>query len=102
MSRRRGRSELTPVGSLVPRVLDDLGFGSAARVVRLAERWEEIVGPEVARHCRPDAFRGDVLHASVDSSVWCQELRLRAPRLLEALRRELGDDAPTDLFFHLG
>ena len=75
MIRRRNkrRSELEPVGQLVPRVLGDLGLATSARVLRLAEHWEEAVGAEVARHCRPTALRDGILElpgwvASVDSS----------------------------------
>ena len=85
----------------MPRVLSELGFDASARVVRVAERWQEAVGPEVASHSRPTALRADRLEVSVDSSVWCQQLQLRAPELLSALRRVLGDDAPSDLWFHV-
>ena len=97
----RAKGELEAVGKLVPRVLHELGFDVSARVVRVAERWEEAVGPEVASHCWPTALRADRLEVSVDSSVWCQQLQLRAPELLEALRQALGEDAPTRLRFHL-
>jgi predicted nucleic acid-binding Zn ribbon protein len=82
-------------------VLEDLGFDAAVRVVRIAERWEEAVGPEIARHCQPTAFRDGLLEASVDSSAWCQELQLRAPELLAELRRVLGDEAPTALLLRV-
>jgi predicted nucleic acid-binding Zn ribbon protein len=100
----RGRAQGEPerVGRIVPRVLEDLGFEAALRVVRIAERWEEAVGPEIARHCRPSALEGATLEATVDSSVWCQELRLRAPEILAALHRVLGDEAPADLRLRLG
>jgi predicted nucleic acid-binding Zn ribbon protein len=99
---KRRKGELEPIGRLVPRVLTDLGLDSAARVVRVAERWEEAVGPEIARHCQPVALRGERLEVRVDSSVWCQQLQLRAPEILAALARVLGDDAPRDLWFRLG
>jgi predicted nucleic acid-binding Zn ribbon protein len=99
---KRRQGELEPLARLVPRVLTDLGLDSAARVVRVAERWEEAVGPEIARHCQPLALRGERLEARVDSSVWCQQLQLRAPEILAALARVLGDDAPEELFFRLG
>ena len=89
------------VGRLVPRVLEELGFDAAVRVVRIAERWEEAVGPEIARHCQPTALDGATLEATVDSSAWCQELRLRSPEILAALRRTFGDDAPADLRLRL-
>jgi predicted nucleic acid-binding Zn ribbon protein len=87
---------------VVPRVLEDLGLDAALRVVRIAERWEEIAGPEIARHCQPTAFQGRTLEATVDSSAWCQELRLRAPQILAALRRAFGDDAPEELRVRVG
>ena len=83
-------------------MLRELGLDETARVLRIAERWEEALGPELARHCRPQALRGDVLEASVDSSVWCQQLQLRAPEILEGLRRVLGEDAPSKLWLRVG
>ena len=98
----RGRREPEALSGLLPRVLGDLGLDASARVLRVAERWEEAVGTEVARHCRPTALRGEKLEASVDSSVWCQQLQLRAPEILQALRRVLGEDAPSDLRLRVG
>jgi len=100
---RRRPSQPVSIGQLVPTVLDELGIGGSARIVRVVECWKDAVGPEVARHCRPISFReADVLEAEVDSSVWCQQLKLRAPQLLAALRNALGDDAPRDLRFRVG
>ncbi len=99
MTRAKGEPEA--IGKLVPQVLRELGFDASARVVRVAERWQEAVGPEVASHSRPTALRADRLEVSVDSSVWCQQLQLRAPELLAALRRVLGDDAPSALWFRI-
>ncbi len=93
MRRRKGRPE--PIGGLVQQVLQDLGEGEAVRVLRIAERWEDAVGHEVAQHCRPTALRGSLLLASVDSSVWCQQLQLRTPEILAGLARVFGEDAPT-------
>jgi predicted nucleic acid-binding Zn ribbon protein len=90
------------LASLLPSVLRELGFDEMARVLRIAERWEEALGPELARHCRPEALRGEVLEARVASSVWCQQLQLRTPEILEGLRRVLGDDAPSKLWLRVG
>jgi predicted nucleic acid-binding Zn ribbon protein len=98
----RGRREPRALGSLVAGVLGDLGLGEATAIIRIVERWEAVVGPEIARHCRPTAVRGGTLEATVDSSVWCNELTLQRRRILDALRRELGDDAPSDLRLFVG
>jgi predicted nucleic acid-binding Zn ribbon protein len=99
---KRRKSQPEAVGGLIAQVLEDLGATAGARVARIAERWEEAVGPEIARHCRPTGLRGSVLEASVDSSVWCQQLQLQAPSMLEALRTTFGDDAPSELWFRVG
>ena len=83
-------------------VLGDLGLEAAARSYRIGERWEEAVGSEIARHCRPVALRGGRLEACVDSSVWCQQLQLQTPQILASLREVLGDEAPRDLRFRVG
>lgn len=102
MSRRRGRSQPERLGALVPRVLGDLGLEEAARALRVAERWEAVVGEEVARHSRPTGLRGNVLEVTVDSSVWSQQLQMRRPELLASLREALGPDAPRDLWLRVG
>ncbi len=101
MSRAR-KSRPEPLGSLVARVLEDIGAGDSARVMRIAECWEEAVGPEIAAHCRPTALRGGVLEATVDSSVWCQQLQLRGPEIIEALRAARPAEAPSELWFRVG
>ena len=89
------------VGALVPSVLRDLGLDESARALRIADCWSGAVGAEVASHARPVALRNGALEVQVDSSAWCQTLRLRTPQLLDGLARALGDDAPRALWFRL-
>lgn len=98
----RGRREPQGLRSLVTGVMGDLGLGDATAIIEVAERWEAAVGTDVARHARPSMLRAGLLEAQVDSSVWCQELTLRRREILAALRRELGDRAPTELRFFVG
>jgi len=101
MSRAR-KSRPEPLGALVARVLEDIGAGAGAQVLRIADRWEAAVGTEIAAHCRPTGLRGGVLEVSVDSSVWCQQLQLQGPEILEALRAEMPAEAPSELWFRVG
>ena len=89
------------VGLLVPGVLRDLGLDESARALRIEEGWEAAVGAEVAAHCRPVVLRNGELEAHVDSSAWCQTLRLRAPELLDRLAHAFGPDAPHAIWFRL-
>ena len=102
MSRpRRPKSRPEAVGGLIDRVLADLGAGTTARAVRIADHWLDAVGPEIADHSRPVAIRGDVLEVSVETSVWCQQLQLRIPEILAGLRRSVGDDAPARVWLRV-
>ena len=101
MTRRRPSGPPERVGTLVPSVLRDLGLDESARALRIQERWRGAVGAEVAAHARPVVLRNGALEVQVDSSAWCQTLRLRAPELQDALARELGEDAPRALWFRL-
>ena len=102
--RRRPGSAQEPqaVGKAVDRVLGDLGLETAQAAFAIGRQWADIAGEEAALHSRPVAVRGATLEVVVDSSVWCQELQLRRPALLEALKRVAGDDAPTDLRLRVG
>jgi len=104
LSRRRGRRKGTPtrVGDLIGQVLGDFGLDTVAKAHQIGARWEEIVGAQVAAHCRPLGLRGDVLELEVDSPVWSQQLQLRKPELLAALARSFGADAPRELRFQVG
>ena len=101
MSRPR-KSEPEALGKWVQRVLEDLGAGDGARVLRIVEHWEEAVGSEIAQHCRPTALRGNVLEATVDTSVWCRQLQLRGPEILAALQAVMPEEAPSRLWFRVG
>lgn len=100
--RPRRRRDPAALGSVVSQVLGELGLEEARASLRIHERWEEAVGPEVARHCQPVSMRGGVLEAETDTSVWCQQLQLQRPIILEALRRLHGDDAPRELRLRVG
>jgi predicted nucleic acid-binding Zn ribbon protein len=90
------------VGDLVGQVLGELGLEGVALAHRIGEQWEEIVGPQVALHCRPKGLRGEVLELEVDSPVWSQQLQLRKTELLAKLGERLGSAAPRELRFQVG
>lgn len=83
-------------------VLASMDLDLAAPAAAIGDNWEAIVGREVAEHCRPIGVKAGVLHADVDSSVWCQQLHLRSPEILSALKEFLGSAAPTNLRFRVG
>ena len=102
MRRRRRRSQPRELSGVLGQVLDELGMDSAAAAFRIGERWSELVGADVAAHCRPTEVRGRLLEVEVESPVWAQQLQLQRPAMLAALRRELGEAAPAELSYRVG
>jgi predicted nucleic acid-binding Zn ribbon protein len=90
------------VGGLVGKVLGDLGLDGVALAHRIGVQWEDIVGPQVAAHCRPLGIRAGVLELQVESPVWAQQLQLRKTELLERLADRFGAEAPRELRFQVG
>lgn len=99
---RRRKGKFTSVGDLVGQVLGDLGLDGVALAHRIGAQWPEVVGPQVAEHCRPLGIRGGVLELEVDSPVWSQQLQLRKTELLARLVEHFGDQAPRELRFQVG
>ena len=98
--RRKGRME--PVGDLVGKVLGELGLDGVALAHRIGSEWSEIVGEQVAAHCRPLGLRAGVLEVEVDSPVWSQQLQLRKTEILQNLRGRYERQAPREVRFQVG
>ncbi len=71
----------------------DLTAGALSAVF---SRWEEIVGPAVARHVRPIRFSGGALVVAVDQPAWATQVRALGPGLLARVG-EVGGVVPERL-----
>jgi predicted nucleic acid-binding Zn ribbon protein len=86
-----------PFGSAIARLMAERAWGTSVAVGGVIGRWEQIVGDEVAAHCRPDTFEDGVLTVGTDSTAWATQVRLLAPRVLARLSDELGAGVVTRL-----
>ena len=67
--------------------VQERGFAERLSIYRAYGQWEEIVGPEVARHVRPGHVQRGVLYVVADSGVWAQEFSFARTAVLQALHR---------------
>jgi predicted nucleic acid-binding Zn ribbon protein len=74
----------------VGRLVRDHGWDLDLRVHAVFGRWEELVGPQVGGHSRPEAFEDGRLVVRTDSTAWATQLRLLAPTVVRRLNEELG------------
>ena len=58
-------------------------------------RWAEIVGAEVADHCKPETLVDGKLVVRTDATAWATQLKLMAPTLVRRLNEELGHGTVT-------
>jgi predicted nucleic acid-binding Zn ribbon protein len=79
----------------IGRLIAEQGWGTDVRVHGVFSRWEHLVGPEVAQHCKPEAFADGKLVVRTDSTAWATQMRLLAPTVLRRLNEELGDGTVT-------
>jgi predicted nucleic acid-binding Zn ribbon protein len=63
--------------------------------------WLAAVGERVAAVTTPVAERAGTLTVECSDAVWAQELNLMQEQLLEQLRQQLGEQAPSALRFRL-
>jgi predicted nucleic acid-binding Zn ribbon protein len=55
-------------------------------------RWEEIVGDDVAAHCRPVSITGHTLLVEASDSTWASELRWLENEVVARLSEVCGSD----------
>jgi predicted nucleic acid-binding Zn ribbon protein len=67
------------------------GFPSAFELGMLRERWEDVVGAQLAAHCRPRSLDQGVLVVVAETGAWAAELRFHAATLLSRLQAIVPD-----------
>jgi predicted nucleic acid-binding Zn ribbon protein len=63
--------------------------------------WSRVVGEQLAARATPVSERDGTLTIECADAVWSQELDLMQDQLLERLRAELGEMAPSGLRFRV-
>lgn len=83
------------VSSVFGRLIRDRGWSTPVAVGSVLTRWADLVGPEIALHCRPESFEDSVVRVRTSSTAWATQLRLMSPVLLRRFDEELGPGVVT-------
>jgi hypothetical protein len=100
--RRSRMAHAARAGDLLDGLLHGWGLDERLKQYRALIVWDEVVGPQIAAHTKPEKIRDGILEVSVDQPVWMQQLQLLKPQLLNKLNARLGDGALRDLFLKRG
>jgi predicted nucleic acid-binding Zn ribbon protein len=60
-------------------------------------RWEQLVGPEIAAHVRPQSVRAGVLTLAADEPAWAAQLRYMVEDLLARIHGEANAHQITEI-----
>ena len=83
------------ISSVFSRLIRDRGWSTPVAVGSVLTRWPQLVGPEIALHCRPESFENSVVRVRTSSTAWATQLRLMTPMLLQRFDQELGSGVVT-------
>lgn len=82
-------------------VLDDLissrRWGDRLRGASVFDRWSEVVGEDLAQHCRPVRLKGGVLTVAASSPTWATQLRYLTGQLALNVNAALGEPQVTSV-----
>lgn len=81
--------------STIDRLVADRGWNTDVAVAGALSRWDQIVGPQIAQHCRAEGYADGVLTVRADSTAWATQVRLLAATLVRRLNEDLGDGTVT-------
>lgn len=79
-----------PLGASVGDLVRDRQWEDTLRSAGIPARWPQLVGADIAEHCRPERLEAGVLTCVAESTAWATQIRLLAPTILARLRADLG------------
>jgi predicted nucleic acid-binding Zn ribbon protein len=98
---RRGEDP-RPLRDSLAEVSADLGFPQPDALAFLIQEWENLVGADVAPHCRLTSLRDGVLRVTVDTAPRGTQLRYMERELVDRAQGLLGPGAVRELRVRVG
>jgi predicted nucleic acid-binding Zn ribbon protein len=80
------------LGDAVAELVSDRDWTKTLTAAGLLPRWAQIVGPEIAAHCKPERLVDGELTCATESTAWATQLRLMNRQILARIAAEVGPD----------
>jgi predicted nucleic acid-binding Zn ribbon protein len=88
------------LGDSLASLVSERKWADALRTAGIPARWEQIVGADIAAHCRPSALDAGELTVVAESTAWATNLTLMSRQLLERIAAEVGPGVVARLRVH--
>ena len=79
-----------PLGAVMRNWVHQAGVGADLDKANIFGRWADIVGAEVAAHCRPVGLVDGLLTLQAESTAWATNLQLMAAQLVKTINTAAG------------
>lgn len=89
-----------PLGELIARLIKMRGWERPAAEARIFGTWDQIVGTDLAAHCRPVKLTDGELTIEAESTAWATQIRLLSAPLLARIQTEVGRDVVRRIHVH--
>jgi Zn-ribbon-containing, possibly RNA-binding protein and truncated derivatives len=89
-----------PLGELIARLVKLRGWQRPAAEARIFGTWDQIVGADLAAHCRPVKLADGELTIEAESTAWATQIRLLSRPLLSRIQAEVGRDVVRRIHVH--
>lgn len=89
------------LGGFIENTLKRYGLGKRVNEGKVFERWDTIVGDEIAKRARPRAIRQGLLVVEAQSAAWSNQLSLLKPQILKAITKQVGPGVIKDIKFQI-
>lgn len=91
-----------PVGDALQQLLARRGWAERLSGATASQRWDEVVGEDLAGRCEPVRIAGGTLVVRAESQVWATQLRYLLPHLVENANTVLGGHQVRDVRLVVG
>jgi len=88
------------LGDSLSALVSDRKWEDTLRTAGIPARWTEIVGSDLAAHCRPERLEGDTLTCVAESTAWATQIRMLSATILARLAAEVGPGVVRRLHVH--
>ena len=88
------------MGAVLARLMKVRGWQKPAAEARVFGLWPDVVGTEIAAHCRPVKLEDGELTIEAESTAWATQLRLMTAKLLARIAAEVGGSVISRLNIH--
>jgi hypothetical protein len=100
--KEKPKRELTRVGELVGRSMDQGYLGLAREMVRVFEVWEEAVGEYNAAKASPESIKGGRLTVIVASPAWIEHFGYYKAEFMQRINEAAGAPLVSEIIFRVG